>query len=92
MYKKIKARIIKITKDDMVTCSSRVIRAKLEDKHGETYLVSWASSPAVFGPTVRILSRNPSEFDNAWNKCEAGDEVWLYHSTDNDFNFFEPLA
>lgn len=93
MIVKIKARILRITKDDMKTCSSRCIWAELVDeKSKEHYHVAWANSPTVIGFLGTWRSRAQDAFESAWEKCNEGDEVWLYHPSDDSFNYFEPLA
>lgn len=92
MMKKIKARIKELTKDDMKICSSKVIWANLVDEQtGDKYHVAWAESPMVIGCTGTWRSRAKDVFDAVWQKCEVGDEVWLYHSGDENFTYFEPL-
>lgn len=91
MLGRCKARITKISKDDMVTCSSRVIWADLTNEtNGEKYHVAWADTPSIFGITGIWSSRNKEAFSRAWT-CKEGDEVWLYHAEDSSYNFFEPL-
>lgn len=88
----IKARILEMTKDDQKMCSSRVIWATLQDvKSGEKYRVRWAESPMVIGITGVWRSRAIYSFAKSWEKCEIGDEVWLYHAEDDNSNFFEPI-
>ena len=87
-YKKI-ARITQIKKDDMTICSSRVIWADLEDNDGQIFHVAWADTPYVIGVTGNWGARNKNSFSLAW-KCEEGDEVWLFHSDDQNHNYFEP--
>lgn len=91
MTMKRKARIIKITKDDMKVCSSRVIWATLRDEMGKEYRVAWADSPTIAGVTGFWQSRNSFSFKRAWENCKVGDEVWLYHAEDCNFNYFEPF-
>ena len=90
--KKIRARILSMTKDDMKFCSARVIWACLEDvENGQKYHVAWAQSPGVIGVTGTWRSRAQDAFSVAWEKCEVDDVVWLYHPTDSNFNYFEPM-
>ena len=89
-YKKTIARIIKIKKDDMTICSSRVIWADLEDNNGQKFHVAWADTPSVIGVTGNWATRNKMAFSFAW-KCEEGDEVYLFHSDDQSHNYFEPM-
>lgn len=92
MMMKIKARILNMTKDDMITCSSKCIWAELlDEKHNVKYRVAWAQSPMVIGFTGTWRSRAQSVFEKTWEKCNEGDVVWLYHPTDNNFNYFEPI-
>ena len=91
MYKTIKARILNITRDDMTFCSARVIRARLEDEKGKEHFVRMACSPTIIGPTVKMISRNSSQFDAVWNRSKAGDEVYLYHSDDENSTYFETI-
>ncbi len=89
---KIKARILTMTKDDMRICSSRCIWAELlDEKTNERYRVAWAQSPMVVGFSGTWRSRAQSVFDSAWQRCNEGDEVWLYHPLDSNFNYFEPI-
>lgn len=90
MYKTIKARIIKITKEDMKFCSTKVIKAVLKDEKGQECHVSMAFGPTIIGPTVQMISKNLSQFEAVWNRCKEGDEVYLYHSDDANNNYFEP--
>lgn len=91
MMKKITARILEVTKDDQKICSARVIWAKLEDeKSKQVYRVQWAETPTVIGPTGTWSSRAQYAFIKAWERCEVGNEVWLYHAEDLNLNFFEP--
>ena len=90
MMKKCKARISKISKDDMRICSSRVIWAELTDEANKVFHVAWADTPSVIGVTGNWSSRNKDSFEMAWNRCKIGDEVWLYHVEDSSFNYFEP--
>lgn len=89
MLKMSKARITKISKD--VVFSSRVIWADLTDKDGNKYHVAWSNSPSIIGVTGQWISRNKGAFERAWTSCEEGDEVWLYHSADASYNYFEPI-
>lgn len=91
MLKKCKARIEKIAKDDIKLCSSRCIWADLRDENDVLYHVKWAETPSVVGITGNWSSREPYAFENAWNKCNEGDVVWLYHSDDQNYNYFEPI-
>lgn len=92
MIAKIKARILKMTKDDMRICSSRCIWASLVDETtNKEYHVTWAKTPMVVGFSGMWSSKFPNLFDRAWEKCEVGDEVWLYHPLDSNFNYFVPL-
>lgn len=88
---KCKARITKLSKDDMRICSSRVIWAELEDESGKKYSVAWADSPTIMGITGNWASRNKDSFLRAWCKSEVGDIVYLYHADDSSYNFFEPI-
>lgn len=92
MMKKIKARIKTLTKDDMKMCSSKVIWAELVDETtGEKYRVAWAECPMVIGVSGTWRSRAKEVFEAVWKKCEIEDEVWLYHSGDENFTYFEPM-
>lgn len=92
MIKKIKARILQLTKDDMQWCSAMVIWAKLVDeKTGDEYRVSWAKCPSVIGINGTWRSRAQDVFEAVWQKSEVDDEVWLYHAEDENFSYFEPL-
>lgn len=85
-----KAKIRRIKYDDLIFCSSRVISAILVDENGEEYHVEWASTPMISGPTVSVGSRNQDSFVRVWKRCKPGDDVWLYHASDQSFNYFEP--
>lgn len=90
---KIKARIIKMTKDDMTICSARCIWATLLDEKTNTeYSVAWAQTPTIIGVTGTWRSKAQHVFDKAWDNCEVGDEIWLYHPSDCNFNYFEPIV
>ena len=67
-FTKIRARIVDLSKDEYEYCSSKVIKAKLEDRYGEIYRVTWGISPAILGSTVMLISRNASEFEQAWSR------------------------
>jgi hypothetical protein len=89
---KIKARILKMTKDDMTICSARCIWATLLDEQSnKEYRVAWAQTPTVIGVTGTWRSKAQHVFEKSWDKCNVGDEVWLYHPSDSNFNYFEPM-
>lgn len=92
MLKKIKARILTITKDDMKICSSRVIWAKVVSiESGDVYCVAWAQTPVIFGITGVWRSRAQDAFQKVWECSQNGDEVWLYHAEDKNVNYLEPV-
>lgn len=92
MIVKIKARILKITKDDMQTCSTRCILAELVDeKYKQRYHIAWAEVPKVAAFPELNHSKIQETFCDAWEKCNEGDDVWICHPLDGGIDYIEPL-
>ena len=90
LYQRQLVTIVSVSKHPLDFCSSRQMDVVVQTKEGQLITVPWAQMPCI-STNVLCQPKSTSHFAYFWHNAVEGLEAYLWHGSDANCNFLEPI-